>query len=86
MSENIVSKFKRMTEELNSIEGVEVISTHELMKQRNALRAENERLRELLETYRNLLHWLDTVDFDYIKEAYDESKAAIYSFDMESDK
>ena len=37
-----------MTDELNAIEGVEVISTAELKKQRDELKAENERLRRKL--------------------------------------
>ena len=42
----LTENLRNMTDELNSIEGVEVISTAELKKQRDALKAENERLRD----------------------------------------
>lgn len=45
----LTENLRNMTDELNSIEGVEVTSTHELMKERDALRAENAQLKEDLE-------------------------------------
>ena len=48
-----------------------------LLREYHALREENKRLRETIAECYSLLRWLDTVDFDSIRQAYESAKFAI---------
>lgn len=53
--QKLTNNLQKMTDELNSIPGVEVTSTDKLMKERDKLRAENLQLQEGIKAARNAL-------------------------------
>lgn len=71
-----VGKINQLTNELNKIEGVEVTTTCKLIKERDALKAENEKLKKENKRYKNLMGWLEGVDFESIARAIELAKIA----------